>query len=184
MEVAYKWKIIVLGEPSVGKTSLMLKFTEKKFNELYIPTMGVQVSVKQVPVKQVNITKEKQVPGKIFVELNIWDIAGQQKFRKVRKIFYEGASAILLLYDVTNDKSFEGTSYWVDDLREIIGTPFGILVGNKIDLTKERVISQEQGKELAANFSLDYMETSAKTGDNIEELFGLLTRKLLDLYNK
>ncbi|NVM54453.1 MAG: GTP-binding protein [Candidatus Helarchaeota archaeon] len=176
MKIAYKWKVVVIGEPTVGKTSLMLKYTEKKFNELYIPTVGVQVSVKQIPAK-LETKKEK-----VFVDLNIWDIAGHEKFQHIRKIFYEGANAFLLLYDITNEATFEGCTYWVKDLRNIIGNQYGILIGNKQDLGKERVISEGKGEQKAVSLGLDFIETSAKTGANIENVFETLTQKLLTLY--
>jgi small GTP-binding protein len=171
MYVAYKFKICVVGDPTVGKTSLMLKYTEKKFNELYIPTVGVQVPIKQVPVKLRGI--------ETLVDLNIWDIAGHVKFQKIRKIFYEGAQAILVLFDSTNQKSFDsGVNYWIGDIRNV-ANPYGILIGNKIDLEKERVISEDQGRSKAESFLVDYMETSAKTGEGVEDVFKLLTEKLL-----
>jgi small GTP-binding protein len=178
MQASYKWKVIVIGEPTVGKTTLMLQYTERKFHELYIPTVGVQVSVKQVPIK-IEKTKEKKM-----IELNIWDIAGHIKFQNIRKIFYEGAHAFLLLYDLTNKATYEGTSFWYDDLTKKIGKQYGILIGNKKDLHKERVISEEEGKELATNLNLDFIETSAKTGENVNESFEMITHKLLKLYEE
>ncbi len=172
MLVAYKFKVVVIGDPTVGKTSLMLKYTEKKFKDLYIPTVGVQVSVKQVPIK---IGKEKKL-----VDLNIWDIAGHVKFQHIRKIFYEGAQAFLCLYDCTNEATFEGVSYWIDDIRKAVGNPFGILIGNKIDLEHERVISEDKGREKAASFLLEFIETSAKTGKNVNEVFEKLTKQLVE----
>ncbi|MHA1131250.1 MAG: GTP-binding protein [Candidatus Helarchaeota archaeon] len=174
MIVDFKWKVVVVGNPTAGKTTLMLQYTEKKFNELYIPTVGVQVSIKQVPIQ---VKKEKRL-----VELNIWDIAGHVKFQHIRKIFYEGAQAFLCLYDCTNEQSFNGVAQWINDIKDQIGNQYGILIGNKIDLKKERVISEEQGKEKAESFLLDFMETSAKTGKNVEKVFFLITSKLLEIY--
>ena len=175
MEPVYaKYKIIVIGEPSVGKTTLMLRYTEKKFKELYIPTVGVQVSVKQVHAK---IGKEKKL-----IELNIWDIGGHSKFHNVRKMFYAGANAYLLLYDITSAESYEGTTFWQEDLEKEVGTLYGILIGNKKDLRKERVIEEKKGVELAKNFNLEFRETSAKTGENVNEVFDLLAENLLKIY--
>lgn len=171
MRVAFKWKVIVLGEPTVGKTTLMLRFTEKKFNELYIPTVGVQVSVKQIPIK---LEKEK-----VLVDLNIWDIAGHSKFQEIRKIFYEGANAFLVLYDITNEGTFDGTDYWADDVRKIIGDQDGILIGNKRDLKRKRLIKEGAGEDKAFELGLDFFETSAKTGENVEKVFETITQKLL-----
>ena len=174
MKVAYKWKVVVIGDPTVGKTSLMLKYTEKKFNELYIPTVGVQVSIKQVPIK---IDKERAL-----VDLNIWDIAGHIKFQHIRKVFYEGTSAFLLLYDITNEATFEGLTYWHEDISKTIGNQYGILIGNKEDLHKDRVIGEGKGEKRAVEFGLDFLETSAKTGENVEKVFEMLTSKLITLY--
>jgi small GTP-binding protein len=174
MQIEYKWKTIVLGDPSVGKTTLMIQYTEKKFNELYIPTVGVQVSLKLVPIK-VGESKSK-------AELAIWDIAGHIKFQNIRKIFYEGSSAVLFLYDITNAKSFEGISYWINDIAWIVGDKYGILIGNKKDLQKARVIPEEQGRKLAAEYHLDFMETSAKTGENVNSVFDLITENLIKQY--
>jgi small GTP-binding protein len=176
MIVDFKWKVVVVGDPTVGKTTLMLRYTEKKFNELYIPTVGVQVSIKQIPIK---IPKKKE---KRLVELNIWDIAGHVKFQHIRKIFYEGAQAFLCLYDCTNEESYNNTSEWISDIQEQIGNQYGILIGNKSDLKKQRVISAEQGKEKADSYLLDFLETSAKTGENVEDVFELLTVKLLEMF--
>lgn len=175
MQIDFKWKIIVVGDGSVGKTTLMLQYTEKKFHELYIPTVGVQVSIKTVPIR---IGKEKRM-----IELTIWDIAGQTKFEHIRKIFYEGASAYLILYDITKQDTFDGISYWVNDIAWVIGDKYGILIGNKKDLAKHRVISEEQGKALAAEYNLDFMETSAKTGDNVNKVFEFMTTNLSRIYN-
>ena len=177
MQIEYKWKVIVLGDPSVGKTTLMIQYTEKKFNELYIPTVGVQVSLKIVPIK---VGKEK---NKTKAELAVWDIAGHIKFQNIRKIFYEGSSAVLFLYDITNAKTFEGISYWINDIAWVIGDKYGILIGNKKDLQKARVITEEQGKKLAAGYQLDFMETSAKTGENVNNVFDLITENLIKQYN-
>ncbi|MFX1298218.1 MAG: Rab family GTPase [Promethearchaeota archaeon] len=174
--VAFKWKVVVIGDPTVGKTSLMLKYTEKKFNELYIPTVGVQVSIKKVPII---VEKYEQL-----VDLNIWDIAGHSKFQQIRKIFYEGANAFLCLYDCTNEASFQGVQPWIRDIRRVVGKIYGILIGNKVDLVKERVIGESEGMELAAKLNLDFMETSAKTGENVETLFKQLTKKLMEIFIK
>ncbi|HUY01129.1 MAG TPA: Rab family GTPase [Candidatus Deferrimicrobium sp.] len=178
MQASYKWKVITIGEPTVGKTTLMLQYTERKFHELYIPTVGVQVSVKQVPIK-IEKTKEKKL-----IELNIWDVAGHIKFQNIRKVFYEGAHAFLLLYDLTNKASYDGISYWYEDLTKIIGKQYGILIGNKKDLQKERVITEEEGIELATNLNLDFMETSAKTGENVNDVFEILTQNLLKMHGE
>lgn len=168
----YRWKIIVLGDPTVGKTSLMQRYTERKFNNLYIPTVGVQVSIKEVPVIIGDSEKEQ------LIQLNIWDISGQSKFRKVRRIFCEGADGYLLLYSITQIKSFKGIWFWLSDIEKLLGKKPGILIGNKVDLFKDRVISEWEGEEVAGEHGIGFYETSAKTGVNIDKVFHNMTRKI------
>lgn len=177
MNYDYKWKIVVLGDPGVGKTTLMLQYTEKKFQELYIPTVGVQVSVKDV-----QLTKGSQ---KSNVGLYIWDVAGQVKFSKIRKLFYEGANAFIIVYDMTDKDTFINTSRWYNDLLEVLGREniHGILVGNKKDLAN-RQISPQSGKLLADKMNLSFTETSAKTGENVDQLFLEIAEKVYELVNK
>lgn len=172
MSVDYRWKIIVLGEPAVGKTTLMLQYTEKKFQELYIPTVGTQVSKKELYLREA----DKKV------ELFIWDIAGQTKFMNVRKIFYDGSHGFILVYDITDDKTFVKTANWYKDIKKskaFQGNSTGLLIGNKIDLENKRKVSRKDGETLAKEMNLEFEETSAKTGENIEDIFKTIAYKLL-----
>lgn len=181
MTVDYKWKIIVLGEPAVGKTTLMLKYTEKKFRELYIPTVGCQVSKKEL------VFNGGSEENKKIVELFIWDIAGQSKFLKVRKIFFEGAHAFFLVYDITNENSFIKTANWFKDLKKSKSfkkEAMGFLIGNKIDLENHRTVPKKDGETLAKEMNIDFYETSAKTGENINEIFEKIAQKLLNSVSK
>ncbi len=179
MSVDYKWKIVVVGEPAVGKTTLMLNYTEKKFRELYIPTVGCQVSKKELA-----FADDSGDIGKT-VDLYIWDIAGQSKFMKVRKIFFEGAIGFFLVYDITSEDSFNKTAKWFKDLKK--SNSFkkekeftGFLIGNKIDLQDQREISRKDGEKLAKDMNIDFEETSAKTGENINKIFEKMARKILN----
>jgi len=172
MSVDFRWKILVAGEPQVGKTTLMLRFTEKKFQELYIPTVGCQVSKKELYLREA----DKKV------ELFIWDIAGQTKFMNVRKIFYDGAHGFFLVYDITKEDTFVKTANWYKDIKK--SKPFqknntGILIGNKIDLENKRKVPRKDGEALASEMKLDFEETSAKTGQNIDEIFKTIAYKIL-----
>ncbi|NVM56001.1 MAG: GTP-binding protein [Candidatus Helarchaeota archaeon] len=163
----FKWKIVVIGDPFVGKTTLMLRYTQKKFRELYIPTVGVQVSRKIVKINNIHCS------------LNIWDIAGQQKFSNVRKMFYEGADAVIIVFDVTDKPSFVNSSTWYNDFLSFNKDNFGILLGNKIDLEQKRVILYDWGQILSNKMAFQYFETSAKTGKNVEDLFAYIAITLL-----
>ncbi|MBD3230025.1 MAG: GTP-binding protein [Candidatus Lokiarchaeota archaeon] len=172
MNYDYKWKTVVLGDPSVGKTTLMLQYTEKKFRELYIPTVGVQVSVKDVILSD-------EIGNKSRIGLYIWDVAGQVRFSKIRKLFYEGANAFIIVYDVTNKETFVNSSRWYKDIMDILGTKIhGCLVGNKIDLSTDRQISRKSGQLLADKMDLSFLETSAKTGENVDKLFNKIAQNI------
>ena len=165
----YKWKLVVIGGPAVGKTTLMLRYTQKKFRDLYIPTVGVQVSRKLVKV------------GTIHCSLNIWDIAGQQKFSNVRRLFFEGADAVAIIFDITEKQSFINSSTWYNDYLSLTNKKFGVLLGNKLDLEKDRVILSEWGQTLSEKMGFHYFETSAKSGHNVEDVFKYLAENLLQI---
>ena len=164
----FKWKVVVIGDPFVGKTTLMMQFTQKKFRELYIPTVGVQVSRKIVKI------------GDITCSLNIWDIAGQQKFSNVRRLFYEGADAVIIVFDVTERQSFINSSNWYKDFLSLNTKQMGVLLGNKIDLENNRIIQREWGDTLSEKMGFPYFETSAKKGQNVEKVFFYLAQQLLE----
>jgi len=165
-----KFKVVVLGDPSVGKTSTILRFTDNIFLRAYIPTMGL------------NITKKTFNINNSTVELALWDIGGQSKFEPIREQFYEGMSFVLLLFDLTNPISFANAPNWYNDIKSYFeGNQMvrGYLVGNKNDLIKERIISEIDANRLAIALDLEYIEISALTGHNIEKIFNEIANKLL-----
>jgi small GTP-binding protein len=169
IEDLYSFKIAVLGDPSVGKTSSILRFTDNAFKRTYIPTIGT------------NITEKRMQFDDIEIKLVIWDIAGQSKFSVIRKHFYQGTDAIILIFDLTRPETFESIPNWYKDLETNLKTPNLIcdLCGNKNDLIKERKITKESAQECAIKYNLDYFETSALSGDNIEQVFKNLGKKLI-----
>jgi len=169
-----KFKIVVLGDPSVGKTSTILRFTDNVFLRAYIPTMGLNITQKIF-----NIDKNS-------VELVLWDIGGQTKFEIIRKKFYEGMSMILLLFDLTNPISFANVPKWHQDIKNYFKNDQkikGYLIGNKNDLVKERIVSENDAVKLAFALDLDYIEISALTGYNIEKTFLEIASYLLKFKN-
>ncbi len=170
-EVEYNFKVVVCGDPGVGKTSTILRFTDDAFARTYIPTLGVNISEKNVEI------------NKIKVKLILWDIAGQIKFEAMRRHFYKGAEAVIFIFDLTNRKSFESISNWYKDVeRNIIHIEdeiIGFILGNKEDLSHERTINFEESSLIAEKLNLEYLETSALTGKNVEEIFFKLTETLL-----
>ena len=155
------YKVLLLGDSTVGKTCILLKYTDKVFQDIHMMTIGLDYRLKTMKLKS----------GK-DVKLQIWDTAGQDRFRSITKNFYRGSHGIILIYDVTSIRSFENVKTWVEQIHEEISDKVVIyLVGNKMDMTEERKVSTEEGKKLAEELGLPFTETSAKTGENIEKIF-------------
>jgi small GTP-binding protein len=170
--VDYKFKIIICGDPSVGKSSLILKFTENAFRRHYIPTLGVHVSDKIFKVKD------------SYVQLVLWDIAGQTKFETMRQQFYLGSDGLFLIFDLSKTNSLESVSNWYTDIqKQLEGRPelVGYIIGNKKDLAKYIKITSEKGSKLAESLNLGYIETSALTGENVEYAFYTIAESLYNL---
>ncbi|MHA1149324.1 MAG: Rab family GTPase [Promethearchaeota archaeon] len=168
----YQFKLIIIGDPHVGKTSLILRYINKVFDRTYLPTLGVNVSSKTLQV------------GDSLVQLVIWDIAGQAKFEYMRSAFYKGAKCVFYVFDLTNSYSFNSITKWSQDIQSNVAqynSLMGFVIGNKSDLTNKRVISREQAIHLAKQLDLEYFETSALTGDNVKVVFNSIAAKLLVL---
>lgn len=155
----YNFKLIVCGDPGVGKTSTILRFTDNAFMRTYVPTLGVSISERLMSL------------GDKHINLILWDIAGQSKFEIMRRHFYKGTDAVILIFDLTNRKSFESVSNWINDIRKYEQEIIGLILGNKEDLIGERKISTEEALEIAKTYNFEYAETSALTGKNVEQSF-------------
>ena len=153
------YKILLLGDSTVGKTCFLLRFMEDSFIDLHMATIGLDYKLKTM------ILEEQKI-----VKVQIWDTAGQDKFRAITRNYYKGASGIILIFDVTNIKSFENIKKWINEIKEEISENVSIvLIGNKIDNLKERKITKEQGEKIANEIGTKFFETSAKTGEGINE---------------
>ena len=159
-----KLKILVIGDSSVGKTSMLLKYVENIFPEAHMATIGVEYKVKVI-----NTPKYK-------VNLNIWDTAGQERFKSITKSFFNNTNGIVFVYDITSKESFEGVKNWMKDA-EPYGKFESVLCGNKVDLEEKRIIKFDQLKEFGLKKKIDVFETSAKTGANLNKVF----QKIVDL---
>ena len=163
----YEFKTISLGREGVGKTSLIRRFAMNQFSDTYLPTLGVDFLVKEIRLHGANI------------KLSLYDTAGEEGFGPLRPLYYRKANGVLIIFDITRRSSFEGLDYWYNEVYINCGTIPYILIGNKLDLEDHRAVSRAEATSYAAKKGLDYIETSAKTGENVEVLFEILTEKIL-----
>ncbi len=166
----FVFKIVIIGDAAVGKTSLINRFVEDKFSEDYRATLGANIVRKDV-----NLDNAR-------VRLIMWDLAGQEKYRVVRSMYFQGCQGALLVYDVTRYNTLESiNNKWLKDYKKHVKKKGAyILIGNKTDLKDQIAIPTEKGKELATKIKAsDFIETSARLGENIEEAFSLLVNQIL-----
>ena len=167
-ERIFKFKVILIGDPAVGKTSLINQYMDKQFEGDYRPTLGYQL-----------MKKEFKLPNNMIVVISFWDIAGQEAFEMFHDIYFDNANGVILVYDVTDPETFENTLTWYSDFtkKESRKGAAGVLAGNKIDLEKK--VSSEQGKKRAEELGYHFIETSALKDKNVDEAFEYILNKLL-----
>ncbi len=160
-------KICLLGELKVGKTTLVYRYIENKFRTDFRSTLGVNLLKKTVKI------------GDSTISTQIWDLGGQEPFKKLRKLYLEGAEGALLLFDVTNQQSFIKLGEWISSFREVHGNKPVVLIGNKIDLKENIIIDQSQAERYASENNMSLVLTSAKTGENVEKAFVDLLKRII-----
>lgn len=163
-----KIKLMMIGEQAVGKTSLTKRYTEKVFSTNIMGTAGLDMHKKIVKINDENLN------------VTIYDSAGHERFRKITEVQYKGSDGLVLVYDITDSKSFDWIIEWIDKLKsENIPNMEIILIGNKIDL-EGRKITRQETNELANKYNIPFMETSALTGENVDEAF---TKIIQNIYH-
>jgi small GTP-binding protein len=170
----YIFKVLLLGDSSVGKTCFLLRFSDDTFTDNHISTIGLDYRLKMVSVN-----------NEAIVKLQIWDTAGQDRFRAITKNYYKGAHGIILLYDVTNPSTFNNIKNWIAQIKDNTSDKVQIcLVGNKCDIEEQRKIPYDEGAKLASENGLKFFETSAKNNLNVEETFKFLIEEIYEYYSK
>ena len=163
----YLLKYIIIGDAAVGKSNLLLRFSQDDFKSEYQLTIGVEFGAKNL-----DIDNKKY-------RLQIWDTAGQENYRSITRAYYKNSVCAILVYDITNRDSFEHISSWIEDcLAQSPKTVFMVLVGNKSDLSEKRKVSVEEGQQMARNHNLLFFESSAKTGDNVDRIFEVSAQEI------
>jgi small GTP-binding protein len=171
-----KLKVLTIGNSSVGKTCLLMRFSDQGFNGAYLTTVGIDYKKKTV-----------EFNGRQYT-MCLWDTAGQERFHTITFAYFRGCHGMLLVYDITNQESFDRISYWVKKIKEFTNKgneskkmhPQIVLVGNKTDLNDQRVIPYEQGKAKADEFGMEFVETSAKSNANVGDAFMLVLQKIVE----
>ena len=163
-----KLKLLIIGDSAVGKTSMLLKYTDNFFPESHLATIGVEFKTKDVDYKGYKI------------ELQVWDTAGQERFKSITKSFFRNTNGIIFVYDITKKVTFKNLKDWIGDSEANDSGFKRILVGNKIDLQNKRQVKIEEAKEMAIKKNMEVMETSAKTGANINKVFMKMVEFILE----
>ncbi|CAL9751097.1 unnamed protein product [Musa acuminata subsp. burmannicoides] len=168
-EYDYLFKLLLIGDSGVGKSCLLLRFADDSYIESYISTIGVDFKIRTV-----------EQDGKT-IKLQIWDTAGQERFRTITSSYYRGAHGIIVVYDVTDQESFNNVKQWLNEIDRYASENVNkLLVGNKCDLTDGRVVSYETGKAFADEIGIPFLETSAKDSTNVEKAFMTMALDIKD----
>ncbi|KAH7637750.1 ras-related protein Rab-35 [Dermatophagoides farinae] len=163
----YLFKLLIIGDSGVGKSSLLLRFADNTFSGTYISTIGVDFKIRTI-----EIDNER-------VKLQIWDTAGQERFRTITSTYYRGAHGVIIVYDVTNGDSFHNISRWLQEIDQNCEVENKILVGNKNDDPSLKVVLTKDAQRVAELMKIQMFETSAKENINVEEMFLAITKMVL-----
>jgi len=162
------FQLLLIGDSGVGKTCLLLRYADDSYSEAHSATIGVDFKVRSLDV------------GSTRVRLQLWDTAGQERFRTITSSYYRRAHGIVVVFDLTDRRSFEHVRPWLHEIEKYAaGCLFRLIVGNKADLASQRVVTQEEAAGLAESMGISYKETSARDASNVEGVFTALVEQLL-----
>lgn len=169
MSKPYAIRLLTLGDSGAGKSTLLLKYTQNEFDDKPMPTIGIDFRLKKIKIN------EKEI------KVQIWDSAGQERFRTVTRNYYRGAAGVVLVYDVTNEQSFENIRHWISDIQTYAESDVDLmLIGNKCDLQDKRAVDKEKGEALAKEYGVKFFETSAKSDINVTQAFDCLVKQVAE----
>eukprot|EP01017_Pseudomicrothorax_dubius_P043253 TRINITY_DN716_c0_g7_i1.p1 TRINITY_DN716_c0_g7~~TRINITY_DN716_c0_g7_i1.p1 ORF type:complete len:226 (-),score=26.83 TRINITY_DN716_c0_g7_i1:71-748(-) len=164
----FLFKVVLIGDSAVGKSSILIRFTDNTFTEYYKNTIGVDFKIKSL-----------QLDNRL-VKLQIWDTAGQEQFKTITSSYYKGAHGFLLCFDLTRQKTFNNVSKWMEEINKYVEPTLPkLLVGNKADLPEKREVQRDEVMTFAQTHGLNYVEVSAKTGDKVDEIFRVLSKEMI-----
>ncbi|XP_004520407.1 PREDICTED: ras-related protein Rab-35-like [Bactrocera latifrons] len=161
------FKLLIIGDSGVGKSSLLIRFSDDTFAGTYITTIGVDFKIRTVVIDGLRI------------KLQIWDTAGQERFRTITSTYYRGTHGVIIVYDVTNGESFANVRRWLDEIQNNCDVVNKVLVGNKNDDPDRKVVITEDAQRFARQMDIELFETSAKDNIDVEEMFLAITRQVL-----
>lgn len=168
MKLAFK--VVIIGDPGVGKTSLIIRYIEGKFKENYIPTLGVDFLTKFLEIGK----------DKVGTSLIIWDIGGQQKWQSKLHLYLQGSDGAIIIYDITRQKTFKNLDKWITNVKKYAGNIPYLLVGNKNDLEEDRNVTFNDAENFAKQLNdVPVLETSAKTGELVNKMFEKIAEKIV-----
>ncbi|KAL3856859.1 hypothetical protein ACJMK2_011570 [Sinanodonta woodiana] len=166
-EYDHLFKLLIIGDSGVGKSSLLLRFSDNTFSGTYITTIGVDFKIRTI-----DVNGEK-------VKLQIWDTAGQERFRTITSTYYRGTHGVIVVYDVTSGESFANVKRWLHEIDQNCDVVNRILVGNKDDDADRKVVLTQDAQKFADQMGIQLFETSAKENKNVEEMFVAVTKLVL-----
>lgn len=165
----YLYKLLLIGDAGVGKSCLLRRFADSKYDECLTSTIGVDFKIRTVCL------------GGEKVKLQIWDSAGQERYRTIASAYYRGAHGVGIVFDVTSKSSFENMQFWIEEIEKNENPNIRkLLIGNKSDLEEKRCISLKEATDFAYENDMRYIETSAKTAENVVEAFTTVTQEIFD----
>ena len=181
-EYDYLFKLLLIGNSSVGKSSLLFRFVENVWDDNFVPTIGVDFVIKKILIFNkflIQKLKTLEVNGKKG-KLQIWDTAGQERFKNITASYYRGGNGVLVVYDITDRDSFENLNSWLIEIEKNANkNVYKLLIGNKCDLDDKRKVTYQEGKDFATSNGMQFIETSAKADTKVKEAFELLTQEII-----